>query len=303
MPTDTSPNLFIVGAQKAGTSALNAWLGQHPEVCMSFPKEPGFLAFGTRGYAFPDGYGNPAPASQYVVRDERTYRNLFASASERQHILGEASTWYFAIPGMAAKIHAFNPAARIIIMLRNPVERAYSAWCHARGDGLEPCESFAAALDRESSRGEVEFLLRYRQMGLYSRALAEYQASFPAAQLLVLFYDDMRNRPLALWQRVCEFLAIDPACQPQFNHTYNRSGQPRNRLLHSLTRSYQLKRVVRSLLPHRIAIKVKEQVDGLNLQKFPGIDATSRSELLAFYRSDIQQLSELTQQDLSAWLQ
>ena len=101
MPIETRPNLFIVGAQKSGTSALAGWLGQHPQVCMSFPKEPGYLAFGERGYPFPDGYGKPAPASGYVVRDERAYLNLFAHATPDQHIRGEASTWYFALPGMA----------------------------------------------------------------------------------------------------------------------------------------------------------------------------------------------------------
>ena len=113
MPTDRRPNFFIVGAQKSGTSALVGWLGRHPQVFMSFPKEPGYLAFGDRGYEFPDGYGRRAPAGDYVIDNEADYLDLFSQASDQHRILGEASTWYFSLPGMADKIKAYSPDARI----------------------------------------------------------------------------------------------------------------------------------------------------------------------------------------------
>jgi hypothetical protein len=302
MPTDAKPNLFIVGAQKSGTSALAGWLGQHPQVYISFPKEPGFLAFGERGYPYKDGYGNDAPASRYVVNSERAYLALFANATPGQAIIGEASTWYFAIPGMARRIKNYNPDAKIIVILRDPVERAYSAWCHARSDQLEPCENFSTALALEEQRGEVEFLLRYRRMGLYSEPLAEYQAAFPSGQLLVLFYEDLRVNPSDTWQRVCDFIGIDARQAPDFGHRYNRSGQPRHRFLHDLLRSHRLKRLVRPVLPHKVALSLKQQVDTLNLREFPAMDAASRAELREYYRGDIEQLSRLTKRDLVAWL-
>jgi len=303
MRTDNKPNLFIVGAQKSGTSALAGWLSQHPQVCMSFPKEPGFLAFGANGYPYPDGWGQPAPASRYVVTDERNYLDLFSHAGPQQRVIGEASTWYFALPGMAQKIRDYNPHARIIVILRNPVERAYSAWCHARSDQLEPCENFAAALALEEQRGEVEFLLRYRRMGLYSEALAQYQAVFPASQLLVLFHDDVRTDPMAVWQTVCRFLDIDAAVLPAFAHRYNSSGLPRNRLLHKLLRSHRIKRITRKILPHAVAIGTKQRLDRINLKMHPAMDARSRAELREYFRPDIKQLSQLTNRDLLSWLQ
>lgn len=303
MPTETRPNLFIVGAQKSGTSALAGWLSQHSQVCMSFPKEPGFLAFGESGYPFLDGYGNAAPASQYVVSDERAYINLFSHATPQQSVVGEASTWYFALPGTAQKIKSYSPGAKIIVILRNPVDRAYSAWCHARSDQMEPYEKFFEALAVESQRGEVEFLLRYKRMGLYSQALAEYQAIFPTTQLLVLFYDDLRADPLSTWLEICTFLAIDATEKPIFERKYNRSGQPRYRLLHNLLRSYRFKRFIRSFLPHRVAISLKQRVDNVNLETFPKIDSASRSELREYYRQDIETLSHLTKRELSTWLQ
>ncbi|MEZ5501099.1 MAG: sulfotransferase [Halioglobus sp.] len=303
MPTENRPNLFIVGAQKSGTSALAGWLSQHPQVCMSFPKEPGYLAFGEEGYNYLDGYGKTTPASGYVVRDEATYLSLFAHATPRQRILAEASTWYFALPGTARKLYSFNPAARIMMILRDPVERAYSAWCHARSDQREPCANFSDALALESRRGEVEFLLRYRRMGLYSQALAEYRATFPEEQILTLFYDDLRANPGALWQAVCQFLAIDSANPPQFGHRYNRSGRPRNRWLHRALRSHPIRRALRPFVPHRFAIAVKQRLDDMNLDTFPAMDAQTRAELRQYYRADIEQLGRLTGRDLSAWLQ
>jgi len=302
MPTDRPPNLFIVGAQKAGTSALAGWLSQHPEVCMSNPKEPGFLAFGERGYWFTDGYGRPAPARRYVVDNLQDYLALFANAGPAAHVLAEASTWYLSTPGMAHRLHEFNPQARIIILLRNPVDRAYSAWCHARADGVEPCADFAQALAREDERGEVEHLMRYRRMGLYSDCLQTYQQVFPDRQLLVLFYDDLRANPSAFWREACMFLDIDPAVEPPFERRYNRSGQPRIAGLHGLLRSHHLKQALRGVIPYQLGLAVKNRLDDLNLRDFPPLDDTVRKELQDYFRTDILRLQELTGRDLGAWL-
>jgi Sulfotransferase family len=237
------------------------------------------------------------------VRDEREYLNLFAHATPEHVVRGEASTWYFALPGMAQKIKSYNPDAKIIVILRNPVERAYSAWCHARADRLEPCEDFSAALALESQRGEVEFLLRYQRMGLYSAALEDYQAVFPPSQLLVLFYDDVRADPQSVWRNVCDFLGVAASHTPAFGNRYNRSGQPRNRLVHNLLRSHRVKRLVRSVLPHTLAMRAKQQVENMNLAQFPAMDSTCRVQLREYYRPDVQRLSGLTNRDLVAWLQ
>tara|TARA_R110000823_G_scaffold27609_18_gene80522 strand:- start:9332 stop:10243 length:912 start_codon:yes stop_codon:yes gene_type:complete len=303
MSTETRPNLFIVGAQKSGTSALAGWLGQHPQVCMSFPKEPGFLAFGEAGYVFPDGYGKPAPASRYVVRDEQSYLRLFSGTTGRERIFGEASTWYLTQPGMPETLHRFNPGAQIIVLLRNPVERAYSAWCHARADDLEPCAEFADALAMEADRGEVEFLLRYRQMGLYSAALRAYQAVFPPAQMKILFYDDLRSDPAALWRDVCSFLQIDESHLPQFEQRYNTSGEPRSRALQTLLRSHRVKSVARRALPYPWMLALKGRLDTLNLQALPPVQGATRIALLDFYRDDISAVAHLTGRNLREWLQ
>ncbi|MFT4615118.1 MAG: hypothetical protein ACI9NT_002270 [Bacteroidia bacterium] len=303
MPTEKRPNLFLVGAQKCGTSALSGWLGQHPQVLMSFPKEPGFLAFGENGYPYLDGQGRPAPASRYVVSNEKDYLALFARARQAQHVIGEASTWYLSMPGTAEKIRQFSPNARIIIMLRDPVARAYSAWCHARSDMLEPCESFAESLACEASRSDVEFLLRYRQMGLYSEGLAQYQTTFAASKVLILFHEDLKADPGSVWRSVAQFLDINADIQPDFQHRYNSAGLPRSRLIQKLLHSHRLKTAVRQLLPHNLAMRVKAKVDDSNLAPLPPPDEQSKDQLKAYFQNDVRRVEQLTGRDLREWLQ
>lgn len=303
MHTEQRPNFFIVGAQKSGTSALAGWLQQHPGVFMSFPKEPGYLAFGEAGYPFPDGYGRLAPASDWVVNDEQAYLDLFSTASAEQTVLGEASTWYFSVSGAAQHIKNYSPKAKILIILRNPADRAYSAWCHARRDNLEPCTDFAKALEMEQERGEVEFLLRYHRMGQYSEALAEYQTLFDRSQLLVLFYEDLIGDERALWERLCAFLEIDPLDEAPRQRTLNKSGQPRSELMQRLLKSFRLRKAVKKLIPYKGAVLIKEKLDKVNLRRFPPLDPVNRKRLQDYYRQDIKRLEGLTGRDLDPWLQ
>jgi len=302
MPTERRPNLFIVGVQKSGTSALAGMLGHHPEVYMSFPKEPGFLAFGADGYPFPDGYGCPAPASEWVVSDARSYLGLFAGATSRHRVLGEASTWYFPLPGMAGRLHDYNPRAKIIVIFRDPADRAYSAWCHARRDKLEPCADFREALSREKTRGEVEFLLRYHFMGRYSASLDEFMRVFDSSALQMLFYEDLRDDPESTWREVCRFLEIDTSLAMPAARGYNRSGQPRSRHVQRLMRSHRLKAISRRIVPLPALLWLKQQVDDVNLRRFPPLDCEIRRELQDYYREDIHALMKLTRRNLDRWL-
>lgn len=296
------PNLFIVGAQKSGTTTLANWLMQHPQVFMAYPKEPGFLAFGERGYRFPDGHGQIALAGQWVVTDAREYIGLFARAGAQQRVVGEASTWYLAVPGTAAHIRREFPDARIVAILRNPVERAYSAWCHARRDGLEPIDEFERALDAEQDRGDSEFLLRYAQMGRYARQLRPYLESFPPEQLLILPFDDLQRNPQAVWQRLCTFLDIDSGLASIAGEARNRSGIPRVRILQSLATSHRLKRHLLRVLPFGPLSRFRHWVEKRNLRPFPPLPGPAQRHLQEIYRDEIIELARLLEWDLDHWL-
>lgn len=301
MPTERRPNLFIVGAQKSGTTTLATMLSMHPEIFMCNPKEPGYLAFGTSGYPYRTGTGEPAAASDWVISDEAAYLQLFASAPNEARYLGEASTWYLAEPGTAERIHAFSADPRIIVILRHPAERAYSAWCHARRDDEEPLESFAAALAAESDRTAPSHLLRYREMGHYAPQLRAYIDVFGSERVLVLRYEDLRDDAQALWQRCLRFLAINDGVAAPDAYRQNRSGMPRSRLLQRLLKHQGFKATMKRLLPTPIAAWTKAQADRLNLERFPPLPAGERAELVAYYHDEVTDLESVTGLDLVEW--
>jgi hypothetical protein len=307
MPTEPSvaeprrPNLFLVGAQKSGTTTLAVMLAGHPEITMSTPKEPGFMAFGEQGYTCRDGYGGLPRASSWVLRSEAEYLALWQNAPASARVLGEASTWYLSEPGCAEKLHAFNSEARIMMILRQPADRAYSAWSHARRDGEEPCDDFEEALAAERERVQPSHLLRYREMGYYARYLRHYQQVFGADRVLVLFYEDLRDRPDVLWQQCCKFLQIAYTSTP-VAHRQNRSGMPRSRLLHTLLTSERFKRRIKQLLPLSLVARVKSQVDAANLARLPPIMPATRQQLTRGFAAEIRELASLTGRDLQHWL-
>ncbi|MEQ8262175.1 sulfotransferase [Pseudohaliea sp.] len=301
MPTERRPNLFLVGAQKSGTTTLATLLSCHPQVFFCSPKEPGFLAFGERGYPFPTGRGEPAAASDWVVQEESSYLQLFARAPEAASYLGDASTWYLSEPGTAERIQAFSPDARIIVILRHPAERAYSAWSHARRDGEEPLADFADALAAETARQSPSHLLRYRAMGRYASQLRPYLETFGRERVLVLRYEDLRDSVDALWLQCLLFLELDPSLPAPKAYRQNRSGMPRSRQVQRLLKHEGFKSTMKRLLPTPLAAWSKAQVDRLNLERFPPMPPAARELLVADYREEVRELEAMTGLDLSAW--
>jgi hypothetical protein len=302
MPTERTPNLFIVGAQKSGTTSLALMLASHPQIFMSTPKEPGWLAFGERGYWPRDGYGRHCRARSWVPRTENGYRELFRDAVPGCRWLGEASTWYLAEPGMPERIRDYSPDARIIAILRQPAERAYSAFSHARRDEEEPHADFESALAEEADRGSCSHLLRYREMGRYLEPLTEYLSVFGRDRVLVILHEDLRYEPHAVWRRCCSFLHVDAGATAPIADRHNRAGMPRSRLLHALLRSQRFKNIVRPFMPLRLASRAKQAAEAANLKPPEPIDPVVRARLTAEFADEIRALARLIDRDLTHWL-
>ncbi len=302
MPIERRPNLFVVGAQKSGTTSLALTLASHPAVFMCTPKEPGWLAFGEAGYWPLDGYGRYCRARSWVVRSETDYLALFAGAPTGCRWLGEASTWYLSEPGMPERLRAYSPDARIIVILRQPADRAYSAFSHARRDEEEPFADFARALAAEDERQQPSHLLRYREMGRYVEPLRDYLRVFGRERMLVMLHEDLRDDAEGVWRRCCSFLGIDPAAVEPVLDRHNRGGMPRSKLLHSLLRSQRFKDVIRPLLPMRLASRAKRAVEAVNLQRPDPLDPALRAQLTTEFADEIRELSRLIGRDLAHWL-
>ncbi len=145
------PNFLIIGAAKAGTTALYSYLKQHPQIYMSPEKEPHFFAFEGEQPNFGGTAGKQEWLNRTVITDIETYRKQFQKVS-REIAIGEASALYLYIPKAVERINHYIPDVKLITILRNPIERAYSAFLFQIRDELEPITDFAQALEEEKIR-------------------------------------------------------------------------------------------------------------------------------------------------------
>ena len=215
------PNFFIVGAPKCGTTSLHEYLQRHPEIFMPFFKEPHFFGSDLEGSRF----------RQFRAKPER-YLKLFRDARGEKRI-GESSPWYLTSERAAAEIQAYDPAAKIIIMLRNPIDMMYSMWSQFRYSGNEQIETFEEALAAEADRQAGRRIrrvahcvtgLRYREMTRFARQVPRYFERFGRENVKIIIFDDFRSDTPAVFRDVLAFLEVDPALPDDLRHPQPQQG-------------------------------------------------------------------------------
>ena len=206
---------FLVGAPKCGTTALVSWFARHPEVFALTDKEPGFFRSKTDWFILnaqrPDEVQTIPP--NHPMRSETAYRALAQDAKPGQWIL-DGSTDYLSDKGAPNRIRAFTAGreVRIICILRDPVERAYSEYLHTRRDGQEPL-SFLEAIEAEPERMVAGYqpLFFHLRRSRYYDDLQLYISTFGRDSVLILDHNEFREAPEALGAKLCTFLKIAPA--------------------------------------------------------------------------------------------
>jgi hypothetical protein len=301
----TMPNFLVIGAAKAGTSSIYEYLRQHPQVFMSPEKETNFFAFGEPvGQAGPFR-GEPEDAPLNYSTSALTleaYQAQFAKA-RGEPAVGEASPVYLSHPRAPAQIQKYLPRARLIAVLRNPIDRAFSAYMMRVRDGLERPDGFAEAIRGESRRTGGDWSARdYLNKGLYCEQLRRYFDRFDRRQMRVYLFDDLARDPLAIMRDLFQFLDVDARFTPATTVKHNASGVIRSPVARFLwTRSRGLRDLFRPLLPPR-ARRAAFQFVTRDLVKST-LSPELRSELFELYRADIDRLEALLERDLSVWRQ
>lgn len=282
-----TPNLFIVGAAKAGTTSLYEMLSRHPEVGMSTIKEPHY-------------FGEYRPPGTFYSKEE-DYLALFSQCKGRL-VVGEASTAYLYSPSAAGQIKRFNPNAKIVIVLRNPIDRAYSLYLNHVRDGAEYL-SFENALAAESDRIGRGWSYGFHmvQSGMYSEQVLRYLRVFGEQSVLILLYEDLRDCPNRVYGLCCEFLGINPSGYPHNIHA-NKSGLPRYPAVAKVIRSKNIARWVAStLLPARLKRRVLAMIRTWNVKPAPPMRPETRRSLYSVFKSDINALEGVIGRSLEAW--
>lgn len=291
------PNFLIIGAAKCGTTSLYKYLKTHPQIFMSTPKEPKFFAY--------EGE-NPRPdffLGQTPISSLESYLRLFESGRNHKAI-GEASTVYLYSAKAPHRIRHHIPNARLVAILRDPVERAFSHYLFFSQAGRESSATFQEALQAESDRIRRNIYSGwfYRDRGYYYAQLKRYFDLFPREQLRIHLYQDFCADRKGVVRDVLRFLEVDESLLPDIGEKHNVIAVPRSRIINAaLNRQTRLRPLVRACLPAQGRKRLLNWLNRLN-SKRPQLAPEIRAELIEGYRDDILKLQDLIGRDLSAWL-
>jgi hypothetical protein len=297
------PDFFVAGAPKAGTTAVHAALARHPSLYMSAVKEPKF--FLTEGP--PPTRGGPGDVQTYREhvwrRDE--YEALFAQAPPGT-LRGESTPFYLYNRDAQRRIRALVPGARLIVILRDPVERAHSNWTHLWSAGLDPIGDFVAACAEEERRiaaGWADFW-HYTALGRYGEQLEQLYTVFPREQVLVFRYRALVESPARVLDRICAFLGVPDGELTEVPRE-NVTAHPRRSLRHvAVSRALRVSIAVSRVVPGAAsATAALERVLQRDSPPRQALTWEQRQALLPRFEADIRLLEDITGEDFSDWLQ
>ena len=291
------PDFIVFGAGKSGTTSLHRYLAQHPGIFMAQKKEPRFFALDDHG-RYPD-LGSNAPLrlvqdlERSSVADWDAYCQMFEGALPTQ-LAGEVSPLYLFTSRAPAKIHRLLPSVALIAVLRHPVDLALSAFKMNVRNGYETITRFeeAVPLRRAASREGWRWKL-YIEQAMHGRNLQRFFDLFPAQQLKVFLFDDLRTDPNCVVNAIFEFLGLESGLKIDVAARHNVGLEPRF--------SPGLRSAARRIVPEPILAHLRNQFRGL-ARKGVQMPASLRSEYLPVFREDVLLLQDLLDRDLSDWL-
>lgn len=301
MSTATLPNFVIIGAAKSGTTALYHYLRQHPDIYMSPQKETNFFAFEGQKVDF-RGPGDEG-ISQSSITDLGSYQEQFSGVLGETAV-GEASPWYLYLPGTAENMRRHIPEAKLIAILRNPVDRAFSSYLHLRREGQEQLsfEEGLAAEEKRIAQG-WEPLWHYKRAGFYAPQIKQFFELFEREQICFYLYEEFSEDPGAVLRDIYRFLGVDESFSPRTSIKHNVTGVPRNKFLWRLIREENpLERFAGALVPPRYRAGLKRALIQRLLKK-PVLLPDTRRELARDYREDVLYLQDLIGLDLAGWIE
>lgn len=301
------PNFLIVGAAKSGTTSLYHYLKQHPDVYLNDEvKESRFFTY--MDYVGDTLCAGPGDTNESLFpKTIEEYQKLFSAA--KQQIIGEVSPDYlFYHEWVIPNIKKVLGDVKIIVILRNPVERAYSSYMHLIGHGRETLD-FAQALAQEEKRvlDRYWFIWHYQRAGLYCKQVEDFINNF--TNVKIVLFDDLINDPVALYNELCEFIGIQNNFIPDLSKKYNVSGKPKNKIINRFLKQNNrgkkvIKPIVDSLGMGSVVRRMVKKCIAANDKKMKKceMEESVRIKLTKYYTEDVIKLQNVINRDLSLWI-
>ena len=296
------PNFFIVGAPKCGTTALSVYLQTHPNIFITLPKEPHFFA---------EEFHIPK------ITTWSEYLNLFEKVQPQHRVIGEASVHYLCSELALSKIYQYNPNAKLVAMVRNPVDLVYSYHSQLLYNiGEENEADFEKAWHLQTSRQQGQNMpplccspatLQYKNIGALGTQVEKMFSIFPREQIKVILFDDFKTSTSSIYQEILTFLEVPNDGKTDFPQI-NKNRRHRISLLGKLTEkppevlTATVKSFKQSLGIESLGIVRK--IRKINREEFerPPLDPKFRNYLVDEFKDEIVKLANVLNTDLSHWL-
>jgi hypothetical protein len=277
------PNFFMVGAPRCATTTMYTYLKQHPDIYLSLLKEPIY-------------FGSDLTRQPLAVTDEASYLGLFAGAGDAR-VIGEGSVFYLMSSRAAEELKQFSPSARILIMLRNPVDMMHSLHALYRRTGNDDLDDFDATLAAEADRAQGRRLparcyfpegLQYTRLARYAEPVARFLRVFGRDRVHVVVFDDLVRDPAGEYRRLLAFLGLP-------DHPVELDVDKATELIRPV-----VLRQMRAASPE-IRRKLKTGRDAHRGPRSRPVSPELRARLAAELMPDVAQLSQLLDRDLTHW--
>ncbi len=285
-------DFFIVGAPKSGTTSLYKYLSEHPQISMSAIKEPNY--FSNKSLRNQTLYYD-----QNIIEDLERYHQLFSNDSIEKK-KGEASVSYLFYKDVPKKINDYNPDAKIIILLRNPIERAYSHYLMDYRLGLVN-ENFNEIIKKKIKHKNAKlYFQQYIELGEYANQIKRYLNEFDINQIMIIDYEDFIKETHLVINKVHRFLGVDNNFVPESNKKYNTFTFSKYKLIRFFYSFVFFRNTIKFIFPRKILI-VLFRLFFTNDNK-PEIDEDIVEYLKDYFKKDILELNHIIDKDFIKWI-
>ena len=285
-------DFFIVGAPKAGTTSLYHYLNEHPQIEMSLQKEPDYFsdkAIQSQGLYY----------SKNRIDTEEKYNGLF-NTQKKDVIFGEGSVSYLFYPTVAQDIKAYNPIAKIIIMLRNPIDRAFSHYLMDYRLGLVS-DSFEDIINKKSRDKNAHlFYQQYIKVGEYATQLKRYFDIFDKENILLVDYEDFKSDVTGTVNSVYSFLNVSTEFSADVNNKHNTFTMPKNKLIRFMYSFVVIRKSISFIFPKNILKTIRFSL--FKKDKKPKLLEETSNQLKHYFSNNVRLLESIIGKDYSKWI-